>query len=68
MTDRDELRQIVTELTEVVHAQAKHLERLVERGEPSAGRHGLEREFAVSAAETAALLVRLKKLDPAGAT
>ena len=68
MSDCDELRQIVTELTEVVHSQAKHLETLVERVEQSAGPLGLAPEFAVVAAETAALTVRLKKLVPVGAT
>ncbi len=62
MSDFDELRQIVEELTEVIHSQAKYLERLVERIEQSTGHVNLAPEFAVVAAETAGLLVRLKKL------
>jgi hypothetical protein len=57
-----ELRQIVEELTAAVHAQAKQLERAVERIKQSTGYLGLGSEFAVVAAETAALLVRLKRL------
>lgn len=62
MTELAELRQIVEELTAAVHAQAKHLELAVERIEQSTGHLGLVSEFSVVAAETAALLVRLKKL------
>lgn len=68
MSEFEELRQIVEELTAAVHAQAKQLERLVERSEHSTGPRGLASEFAVAAAETAALLIRLKKLAPVHAT
>jgi hypothetical protein len=67
MNELEELRQIVEELTAAVHAQAKHLERAVERIEQSTGHLGLAPEFGVAAAETAALLVRLKKLAPVAA-
>ena len=62
MSDFEELRQIVEELTEVVHAQAKYLEQLVERIEQSTGHLAIAPEFGIVAAEIAALLVRLKKL------
>jgi hypothetical protein len=62
MSKLEELRQVVEELTGAVHTQAKQLERLVERIEQSTGPLALAPEFAIVAAETAALLVRLKKL------
>jgi hypothetical protein len=61
VSELEELRQIVETLTAVVHAQAKHLERAVERIEQATGPLGLAPDFAVGAAETAALLVQLKK-------
>ena len=67
MSELEQLRQVVEELTAAVHTQAKHLERLVERIEQSTGPLGLAPEFAVVAAETAALQVRLKKLASVGA-
>jgi hypothetical protein len=62
VSEFEELRQVVEELTAAVHTQAKQLERLVERIEQSTGPLGLVPEFGIVAAETAALLVRLKKL------
>ena len=62
MSDLEELRQIVVELTEAVHSQSRHLERLAEQ---PPGLLDFAAEFAVIAAETAARLVRLKKLAPA---
>jgi hypothetical protein len=62
VSELEELRQIVEELTSAVHSQAKHSERTVERIEQSTGPLGLGSEFAIVAAETAAILVRLKKL------
>lgn len=67
MPEFEELRQIVEELTATVHAQARHLERAVERIEQSTGHLGLAPEFGVAAAETASLMVRLKKLAPIAA-
>jgi hypothetical protein len=68
MSEFEELRQIVEELTDAVHTQAKQLELLVERIEQSTGPLGFVPEFGIVASETAALLVRLKKLTPANPT
>lgn len=64
MSEFEELRQVVQELTGAVHVQAKQLEWLVERLEQSVGPIGLAPEFGIVAAETAALLVRLKTIVP----
>jgi len=67
VSELEELRQIVEKLTADGHAQAKQMERTVERIEQSTGHLGLVPEFGIVAAETAALLVRLKQLAPANA-
>jgi hypothetical protein len=64
MTSNEELRQVVEDLIDVLHLQAKELEKLVDHVEQVAGRLGYQHQFSVVASELSALHVRIKKLAP----
>jgi hypothetical protein len=62
MADGEQLRQIVEDLIEVMHLQAKELEKLVEHVEQVAGHLGYQHQLPVVASELSELHVRIKKL------
>jgi hypothetical protein len=64
MVDGEQLRQIVEDTIEVMHLQAKELEKLVEHVEQVAGHLGYQHQFSVIASELSELHVRIKKLSP----
>jgi hypothetical protein len=62
MTDNEQLRQIVADLIEVMHLEAKELEKLIEHVEQAAGHLGYQHQFSVVASELSELHVRINKL------
>jgi gamma-glutamyl phosphate reductase len=62
MADREQLRQILEDLVDVLHLQAKELEKLVERVEQVAGRLDPEPRFSTVVSELSELHLRVKKL------
>ncbi len=63
MADNEVLRQIVEDLIEVLHLQAKELEKLIPHVEQAAGRLTYEPQFSVVASELSELLVRVRDVD-----
>jgi hypothetical protein len=64
MSDCEQLRQIVEDLVDVLHLQARELESLVEHVEQVAGRLDYQHQFSLVASELSELHVRIKKLSP----
>lgn len=64
MRTHEELRKIVEDLVDVMHTQAKELEKLVAHIEQVAGHVGYRHEFSVVASELSELHLRVKKLAP----
>jgi hypothetical protein len=62
MTDCDQLARIVEDLIEVMHVQAKELEKLVEQVEQGAGRLASKPQMSVVASELSELHNRIKHL------
>jgi hypothetical protein len=61
MADCEPLRQIVEGLIEVMHLQARELEKLVEHVEQVAGHLGYQPQFSVVVSELSELQVRIRK-------
>jgi hypothetical protein len=64
MADQEPLRQIIEDLIDVMHLQAKELEKLVDHIEQRAGHLGYQTQFSVIASELSELHVRIKKQGP----
>ena len=62
MNDIEAVRKIVEDLIEIMHVQAKQLEKLVVHVEQVTARLSNESQFSVVASELSELQVRIKKL------
>jgi len=67
MADCEQLRQIVEDLVEVMHLQAKELEKLVEHLEQVVGHLSYQHQLSVVASELSELHIRVKKLASSSA-
>ncbi|HKI35926.1 MAG TPA: hypothetical protein VKA46_28985 [Gemmataceae bacterium] len=68
MADYEQLRKVVEDLVQVMHVQAKDLEKLVEHIEQGTGHLGYQHQFSVVASALSELHLRVQKLSgpPAG--
>jgi hypothetical protein len=62
MEHPEDVRKVVADLIEVLHAQAKELGKLVDHVQQVAGRLDYQHQFSVIAAELSELHVRAQKL------
>jgi len=62
MIDYEQLRKVVEDLVEVMHLQARELEKLVEYIEQGSGHLGYQHQFSVVASELSELHLRVQKL------
>jgi hypothetical protein len=64
MSEQESLRGVIEDLIDVMHLQAKELEKLVVQVERSVGRLPGESQLAVIASELAELKQRVKRAGP----
>jgi hypothetical protein len=61
MADHEQLRKIVEDLIDVMHLQAKEMEKLVDHIEQATGHLGYQTQFSVIASELSELHIRIRK-------